>query len=138
MTGTYEHSVDSAGRLIVPAKLRDELGSQFYLAVGVKENLTLYPMPAWKKLQERVSQLTTAQAASMDVFFASAQLCEPDKQWRFQVPSYLKDYAKIDKDVVITGNNDRAQVWSAEIWKEKTRQQLNPENIAKLLEGLGI
>jgi len=138
MTGTYEHSVDSAGRLIVPAKLRDELGSQFYLAVGVKENLTLYPMPAWKKLQDRVSELTTAQAASMDVFFASAQLCEPDKQWRFQVPSYLKDYAKIDKDVVITGNNDRAQVWSAEIWKEKTRQQLNPENIAKLLEGLGI
>jgi len=138
MTGTYEHSVDSAGRLIVPAKLREELGNQFYLAVGVKENLTLYPMPAWRKLQDRVAQLTTTQAASMDVFFASAQLCEPDKQWRFQVPSYLKDYAKIDKDVVITGNNDRAQIWSAEIWKEKTRQQLNPENIAKLLEGLGI
>ena len=82
--------------------------------------------------------LTTAQAASMDVFFASAQLCEADKQWRFQVPAYLKDYAKIDRDVVITGNNDRAQIWSAEAWREKTRTQLNPENIAKLLEGLGI
>jgi len=138
MTGTYEHSLDSAGRLIIPAKLREELGSQFYLAVGVKENLTLYPMPAWRKLQDRVAQLTTTQAASMDIFFAAAQLCEPDKQWRFQVPSYLKDYAKIEKDVVITGNNDRAQIWSAEIWKEKARQQLNPENIARLLEGLGI
>lgn len=52
MTGTYEHSIDSAGRLIVPAKLREELGSTFYLAVGVKENLTLYPMAAWNKLQE--------------------------------------------------------------------------------------
>ena len=82
MTGTYEHSLDSAGRLIVPAKLREELGSQFYLAVGVKENLTLYPMAAWNKLQERVANLTTAQASSMDVFFASAQLCEPAKQWR--------------------------------------------------------
>lgn len=71
MTGTYEHSIDSAGRLIVPAKLREELGSTFYLAVGVKENLTLYPMAAWNKLQERVTNLTTAQAASMDVFFAS-------------------------------------------------------------------
>ena len=40
--------------------------------------------------------------------------------------------------MVITGNNDRAQIWSADSWKEKTRQQLNPENIAKLLEGLGI
>lgn len=138
MTGTYEHSLDGSGRLIVPSKLREELGSQFYLAVGVKENLTLYPMEAWSKLQERVASLTTAQAASMDVFFASAQLCEPDKQWRFQVPSYLKDYAKIDRDVVITGNNDRAQIWSAESWKAKTAQQLNPEHIAALLEGLGI
>ena len=138
MTGTYEHSLDSAGRLIVPSKLREKLGSQFCRAVEVKENVTLYPMAAWNKLQERVANLTTAQAASMDVFFASAQLCEPDKQWRFQVPSYLKDYAKIDRDVVITGNNDRAQIWSAENWKAKTAQQLNPEHIAALLEGLGI
>ena len=69
MTGTYEHSIDTAGRLIVPAKLRAELGAQFYLAVGVKENLTLYPMETWNKLQERVAALPTAQAASMDVFF---------------------------------------------------------------------
>ena len=138
MTGTYEHSIDSAGRLIVPAKLREELGSTFYLAVGVKENLTLYPMAAWNKLQERVANLTTAQAASMDVFFASAQLCEADKQWRFQVPGYLKDYAKIDRDVVITGNNDRAQIWSAEKWAEKTRAELTPANIANILDSLGI
>ena len=138
MTGTYEHSIDSAGRLIVPAKLREELGSTFYLAVGVKENLTLYPMAAWNKLQERVANLTTAQAASMDVFFASAQLCEADKQWRFQVPGYLKDYAKIDRDVVITGNNDRAQIWSAEKWAAKTRAELTPANIANILDSLGI
>ena len=138
MTGTYEHSIDTAGRLIVPSKLRDKLGSTFYLAVGVKENLTLFPMSTWAKLQERVAGLTTTQAAAMDVFFASAQLCEADKQWRFQVPSYLKDYAKIDRDVVITGNNDRAQIWSSDNWKAKTRQQLNPETIANLMESLGI
>ena len=138
MTGTYEHSLDNAGRLIVPAKLREKLGSSFYLAVGVKENLTLYPMEAWNKLKERVSQLNTTQAAAMDVFFASAQLCEADKQWRFQVPGYLKEYAKIDRDVVVTGNNDRAQIWSADNWKAKTRQQLNPETISNLMELLGV
>lgn len=138
MTGTFEHSLDNAGRLIVPAKLRDKLGTAFYLAVGVKENLTLYPMETWNKLKDRVSQLTTAQAAAMDVFFASAQLCEADKQWRIQVPSYLKEYAKIDRDVVVTGNNDRAQIWSADNWKAKTRQQLNPETIANLMNDLGI
>lgn len=138
MTGTYEHSLDNAGRLIVPSKLREKLGTTFYLAVGVKENLTLYPMSTWAKLQERVSQLNTAQAAEMDLFFASAQKCEADKQWRFQMPGYLKDYAKIDRDVVITGNNDRAQIWSAESWQAKRRQELNPENISNLLNRLGI
>ena len=86
MTGTYEHSIDSAGRLIVPAKLREELGSTFYLAVGVKENLTLYPMAAWNKLQERVANLTTAQAASMDVFFASAQRARRTSNGDFRCP----------------------------------------------------
>lgn len=138
MTGTYEHSLDTAGRLIVPSKLRDKLGKAFYLAVGVKKNLTLYPMETWDRLRARVSELSTTDAAKMDVFFASAQLCEVDKQWRFQVPSYLKDYAGIERDVVITGNNDRAQVWNAETWREKTREQLNPENIAGLMAALGI
>ncbi len=138
MTGTYEHSIDNAGRLIVPAKLRERLGAKFYLSVGVKENLTLYPMETWDRLRAKVSELSTTDAAALDLFFAYAQLCEVDKQWRFQVPGYLKDYAKIERDVVITGNNDRAQVWSAETWRAKTRQELNPETIASLMKNLGI
>jgi len=138
MTGTYEHSIDTAGRLIVPAKLRDKLGCSFYMAVGSKENLTLYPMDAWNGIKAKVAALPLTERLEMDVFFASAQLCEVDKQWRFQVPSYLKEYAKIDRDVVITGNNDRAQIWSSDNWKAKTRQQLNPETIANLMETLGI
>ena len=137
MTGTYEHSIDNAGRLIVPAKLRERLGAKFYLSVGVKENLTLYPMETWDRLRAKVSELSTTDAAALDLFFAYAQLCEVDKQWRFQVPGYLKDYAKIERDVVITGNNDRAQVWSAETWRAKTRQELNPETIANLMKNLG-
>ena len=138
MTGTYKHSLDNAGRLIVPAKLRDKLGSEFYLSVGVKENLTLYPMETWNRLKAKVSELSTTDAASMDVFFASAQFCEVDKQWRFQILPYLKDYATIDKDVVVTGNNDRAQIWSAESWAVKAQMELNPANIASLMKNLGI
>ena len=66
MTGTYEHSIDDKGRLFIPAKLREELGSVFYLAAGVKENLTIYPMEAWNVLRERAAALTTTQAAAMD------------------------------------------------------------------------
>lgn len=138
MTGTYEHSIDSAGRLIVPSKLREKLGTSFYLSVGVKENLTVYPMATWDKLRAKVSELGTADAEEMDTFFGTAWECSVDKQWRFQVPSYLKDYAKIDRDVIITGNNDRAQIWNAETWKAKISQQLNPQHIANLMRKMGI
>ena len=70
MTGTYEHSIDEKGRLVIPSRLRDELGPVFYLAPGVKSNLTVYPMEAWNVLRERASALTTTQAAAMDTFFA--------------------------------------------------------------------
>lgn len=132
MTGTYEHSLDAAGRLIVPSKLREKLGKTFYLAAGVKENLTLYPMEAWTALCQHVAELPQVEASEFDVFFALAQECEVDKQWRFQVPGFLKDYAKIDRDVVITGNSDRAQVWSAENWAAR-RKQANPADIAALM-----
>lgn len=138
MTGKYEHSIDDKGRLFIPAKLREELGSVFYLSAGVKENLTIYPLEAWNILRERASALTTTQAAAMDVFFASAYKCEPDKQWRIAVPPDLREYAGIDRDVVITGNNDRAQLWSAEKWAEKAKAELTPANIASIMDALGI
>lgn len=138
MTGRYEHSMDDKGRLFIPAKLREELGSAFYLCPGVKQNLTIYPMKAWDALRERTAMLTTTQAAAMDTFFASSYKCEPDKQWRIQVPSDLREYAGLDRDVVITGNNDRAQVWSAEKWAEKAKAELTPANIAALMDSLGI
>lgn len=138
MTGTYEHSIDDKGRLVVPSRLREELGCVFYLAPGVKNNLTIYPMESWNVLRERAAALTTTQAAAMDVFFASAFRCEPDKQWRIQIPNNLREYAKIDRDVVTTGNNDRAQIWSAEQWAEKTKAELVPANIANILDSLGI
>lgn len=138
MTGRYEHSMDDKGRLFIPAKLREELGSAFYLCPGVKQNLTIYPMKAWDALRERTAMLTTTQAAAMDTFFASSYKCEPDKQWRIQVPSDLREYAGLERDVVITGNNDRAQVWSAEKWAEKAKAELTPANIAALMDSLGI
>lgn len=133
MTGTFEHSLDNAGRLIVPSKLRDKLGCSFYMAVGSKENLTLYPMEAWNAIKAKVAALPLTERLDMDVFFASAQLCEVDKQWRFQVPSFLKEYAAIDRDVVITGNNDLAQIWAKDQWLEKKKAELKPANIAALL-----
>lgn len=132
MTGIYEHSIDNAGRLIVPSKLREKLGKTFYLAASGKGNLTLYPMEAWNTFRQHVAELPQADADEFDLFFALAQECETDKQWRFQVPAYLKEYAGLDRDVVFTGNNDRAQLWSAESWAAR-RKKATPADIAGLM-----
>ena len=137
MTGNYEHSLDSAGRLIVPSKLREKLGPIFYVAPGSKENLTMYPLETWERLKARVSELGTADAEDMDAFFGFAQRCEADKQWRFQLSSDLKEYAGIDRDVVISGNNDRAQIWNKANWAAK-RSKVTPANIAEMMRRLKV
>ena len=137
MTGNYEHSLDSAVRLIVPSKLREKLGPVFYVAPGSKENLTMYPLETWERLKARVSELGTVDAEDMDAFFGFAQRCEADKQWRFQLSSDLKEYAKIDRDVVISGSNDRALIWNRENWAAK-RSRITPANIADMMRRLGI
>ena len=137
MTGNYEHSLDSAGRLIVPSKLREKLGPVFYVAPGSKENLTMYPLETWERLKARVSELGTVDAEDMDAFFGFAQRCETDKQWRFQLSPDLKEYAKIDRDVVISGSNDRALIWNRENWAVK-RSRVTPANISDMMRRLGI
>lgn len=133
MTGTYPHSLDNAGRLIVPAKLREKLGRHFFLAPGTRGNITVYTAEGWKALKEKVAGLTVSEREEMDLFFAMAQECEADKQWRFLVPDILKEYAQIERDVVTTGNNDLAQIWSAGMWNEKKQQAMNPASIAALM-----
>ena len=145
MTGAYEHSIDGKGRMFVPAKLRDELGTSFHMAVGsnkangqVFKYLVLYPESAWQALREKVAALPSGQAATMDVFFAYAADCEPDSQWRIQIPAALRAYADLDKDVVVAGDNDKAKIWNRDSWNAKNAKELDPENVAAIMDMLGI
>ena len=138
MTGRYDHTIDGKGRMFIPSKLRAELSSPFYLAVGSDHCLDIYPQASWDALAEKVAALPSSQAAQMDVFFANAAKCEPDSQWRILIPQKLRDYADLKDDVVIVGNNGKAKIWSRERWEEKERAELNPENVANTMAALGI
>ena len=145
MTGTYDHTIDAKGRMFVPARLREELGCSFHIAVGANRDsagickyLVMYPEAAWQKLQERVAQLPSSQAAAMDVIFANAARCEPDNQWRIFIPQDLRDYAGLKRDVVVIGNNDKAKLWDAEAWNAKKRRELTPEQVAETMLLLGL
>ena len=138
MTGTYEHSIDAKGRLFIPAKLRGELGETFYLAVGVDACLAIYPQSTWDKITEKIAALPMSQSKTMRLLFANAAKCEPDAQGRIVLPQKLRAYAHLEKDVVVIGVSNRAEIWNAEKWAEIEAEELNPENLAAVMEELGF
>ena len=138
MTGTYEHSIDAKGRLFIPAKLREELGVTFYLAMGVDECLAIYPQETWNRFTEKFASLPMSQSAAMRPLFANASKCELDSQGRIVIPQKLRKYAGWEKDAVIIGVNDRAEIWSAETWNAREEEEMTPEKMKACLAALGF
>ena len=138
MTGTYERSVDSKGRLFIPAKLRLELGESFYLAMGIDACLAIYPQSTWDRFTEKFASLPMSQSKSMRTLFANAVKCELDSQGRIVIPQKLRRYAGLDKDAVIIGVNDRAEIWSAETWRAQEEEEMTPEKMAACMAQLGF
>ena len=138
MTGTYEHSIDAKGRLFIPAKLREELGLTFYLAMGVDECLAIYPQETWNRFTEKFASLPMSQSAAMRPLFANASKCELDSQGRIVIPQKLRKYAGLEKDAVIIGVNDRAEIWSAETWNAREEEEMTPEKMKACLAALGF
>lgn len=135
MTGTYEHSIDAKGRLFIPAKLREELGTTFYLTMGVDACLAIYPQDSWNVFTDKFASLPMTQSKVMRPLFANAVKCEPDTQGRIVLPQRLRKYACLEKDAVIIGVHNRAEIWSADKWSE-TEEEMTPEKMAAFMESL--
>ena len=95
MFGKYKHTLDPKGRLFVPAKLREELGSAFYVARSLDPCLTVYTEEEWQRIVERSKAAPSSKARGLRTFFANVVRCEPDKQGRFLLPDDLRKYAGI-------------------------------------------
>ena len=119
--GEYNHVIDAKGRLIIPARFRELLGEEFILTKGLDGCLSIYPMDAWEAFETklRALPLTNKNARTFTRFFvAGATNCELDKQGRILVPQTLREFAGLEKEVVLTGNLDRIEIWSKEKWSE--------------------
>jgi MraZ protein len=128
--GRYEHTIDSKGRLAVPARYRPALERGLVITRGIDRCLTIYPMAAWETLAEKVNALPIADPnarALRRLFFAEASDAELDRQGRIIVPSALRTYAGLDDVAIIVGMNTAIEVWSPTRWNEQ----------ATLLEGEG-
>ena len=136
----YNHTIDAKGRLIIPAKFRELLGTEFVLTRGLDGCLFIYPVDEWKAFEQklRALPLTNKNARTFSRFFvAGAAMCELDRQGRVLVPQTLREFAGLEKDVVLTGNLDRIEVWSKDKWSENCDYD-DMNEIAESMQDMGI
>lgn len=136
--GHYVHSIDEKGRLSLPAKFRERLGSSFVTTHGLDGCLFVYPLAEWETIATRLRGLATTQSnarAFARLFFSNAQECECDKQGRVNLPQHQREYAALAGETVIIGANSRVEIWSAENWKRyKQTVQSDYEALAEELQ----
>lgn len=138
MKGEYQHTLDAKGRLFIPAKLREQLGDSFVVTKGLDDCLFVYPQEAWEELEQKIRQLPMSKSRSLQRFFlSSAADVTVDRQGRIVIPSVLRSYAGLERDVVVIGVGERAELWDAGRWNAYT-DDLDSENIALAMEELGF
>ena len=142
MIGKYPAKLDDKNRLFVPAKLRSELGEDFYVTLGVNcghRCLTVYTAAEWQKLSDNYNALSLAQrSGATSLIFMNAAQCNPDKQFRFTLTQSLMDYAGIGRDVVIVGRAGQAEIWDQAHYMAFEQEALTPEKLLASLEAIGL
>ena len=142
MIGKYPAKLDDKNRLFVPAKLRAELGDDFYVTLGVncgRRCLAVYTAQDWEKLSHNYNELPISQkGAATSLIFMNANQCNPDKQFRFSLSQFLLTYAGIDRDVMIVGRAGQAEIWATDEFNEFENENLTPEKLLASLEAIGL
>ncbi len=140
--GEYNHTVDTKGRMNVPAKFREDLGERFYITKGLDNCLFMFPESEWRVFEEKLKALplTNRNArAFVRLFFAGATECTLDKQGRVNIPQTLRDHGEIEKDVIVIGVGTRVELWSESNWNAyNDPDNISYDDIAEQMAELGI
>ena len=138
--GEYNHTIDTKGRLIIPSKFREALGEEFVVTKGLDGCLFVYDNKEWAAFEEKLNSLplTNKDARQFVRFFlAGAAMAEVDKQGRILVPSVLREFAGLEKEVVLIGVASRVEIWSKERWENAASYE-DMEEIAEHMAELGL
>ena len=140
--GEYEHSVDAKGRVIMPAKLREDIGEKFIVTKGLDGCLFAYSKTEWSNFEEKLKTLPLTNKNARDFvrfFLSGAVECEIDKQGRFLIPNNLREYATLEKEINIMGVGTRIEIWNRESWKKySSSENISADDIAENMTMLGI
>ena len=142
LIGEYEHSLDVKGRLILPAKIREDMGDKFIVTKGLDGCLFGFSQNEWTNFEEKLKTLPLTNKNARDFvrfFLSGATECEIDKQGRFLITSNLREYATLEKDAIIIGVGNRIEIWNREKWKSyNSDENISADEIAENMTMLGI
>ena len=136
----YNHTIDAKGRVIIPAKFREKLGDSFVITKGLDGCLYGYAEAEWKSFEEKLGTLPITNRDSRQFtrfFLAGAATLEVDKQGRILLPANLREFASLEKDVVLVGVGTRIEIWSKENWENMDADQ-DMESVAASMETFGL
>ncbi len=137
--GEYYHNVDTKGRLIVPVKFREILGEEFIVTKGLDGCLFVFAQSDWEVFEEKLRAMPLASKTSRQFvrfFVSGACECELDKQGRILIPQNLRQFAGLEKDVVLAGAINRVEIWDKEKWMERQKMDEDMDEIAEQMAGL--
>ncbi len=133
--GEYQHSIDTKGRVILPARFRELLGEKFVITRGMDNCLFVYTQKEWSVLEAKLKALPFTKSdarAFMRFFFSGAVECEVDKQGRVLIPTNLREHAVLSNEVVIIGVSNRVEIWGKDKWSEYSNEaNMSFEEIAE-------
>lgn len=142
LLGEYEHSIDTKGRIAMPAKLREGLGGKFIITKGLDGCLFVYAMDEWQRVEQKLASLPMSRKTARDFtrfLFGGACEGECDKQGRVLLPANLRRYAGLEREAVIVGVGSRAEIWDAAKWQQYNEESAEDVNeLAEQLADLGI
>ncbi|EOL47840.1 division/cell wall cluster transcriptional repressor MraZ [Enterococcus caccae] len=140
--GEFQHNIDAKGRLIVPAKFRDQLGEKFVVTRGMDGCLFGYPMSEWEELEGKLKEMPLAKKDArtfVRFFYSAATECEIDKQGRINIPATLRTHGSLEKACVIIGVSNRIEIWDEARWQEfSTEAEENFDEIAETMIDFGF
>lgn len=120
LLGEHKRTMDDKGRMILPREYRQELGSGLIVTKGLDNCLILYPMKEWERLVERIEEMPSGSESTRiftRLFFPNASQLVPDGQGRVMIPAHLRQMAGLEKEIVIAGLANKAEVWNPDSWE---------------------
>ncbi len=146
--GSSQHTIDSKGRIIIPVRFREPLqeSDDHSLMISRLDNaLFAYPPEEWRKIEERIHSLaekSDAMRRFRRVFIGAVQHCPLDKQNRILIPPELRNYAKLEKEIVLVGVLDHFEIWSKQWWEAENlkleKEDMQNEEVQSEIAKLGL